>query len=93
MQHALRNSVPNEKMTVTERGKVNKRQNLRKTCALPREICVADVFDVGGRGPESVDKGGQLLLHVGVDVGVGVVLKGGRWNGSECRSGLDGECI
>ena len=47
--------------------------------ALPREICVADVFDVGGRGPESVDKGGEFLLHVDgeeeeeVDVGGGVV--------------------
>ena len=33
--------------------------------ALPREICVADVFDVDGRRPERVDKGGEFLLHVG----------------------------
>ena len=39
------------------------------------------MFDVGGRGPESVDKGGEFLLHVDeeeeeekVDVGGGGVV-------------------
>ena len=51
-----------------------KDERIYRRHALPREICVADVFDVSGRGPESVDKGGQLLLHVrdGVDVGCDV---------------------
>ena len=37
---------------------------------LPREIGVADVFDVGGRRPEGVDKLGQLVLHDELDVDV-----------------------
>ena len=47
---------------------------------LPREICVADVFDVGGRSPERVDEGGQFLLHGGEgQVDVGSVE--GMWSG------------
>ena len=46
------------------------------------------MFDVGGRRPERVDKGGQFLLHV-VDVGCGgVEEREVEWIGVEW---IDGE--
>ena len=59
-----------EETVQTEEGR-EKMKIAKGRHSLPREIGVADVFDVGGRRPEGVDKVRQLVLHDEENVDVG----------------------